>query len=225
MEAGADDYLAKPFDREELQARLLAAGRVMALHRQLAQQNAELAELNRALFDSARTDPLTGLGNRLRLWEDLQKTQAQVERYGYQYAVGLCDVDQFKAYNDRYGHQAGDEALRAVAQTIAAQCRAGDSAYRYGGEEFLLLLPEQSQVAATIALNRVRQAVQALGIPHAGNPSLAVLTLSGGIAVMQPGSAQSADALLTQADGALYDAKARGRNRIVIHEAASRLAS
>jgi len=118
MEAGADDYLAKPFDAEELRARLIAAARVIALHQRLAHQNAELVDLNLALGESARTDPLTGLGNRLRLREDLEATHGRMERYGAQYALGLCDVDHFKAYNDRFGHPAGDAALRAVAVAL-----------------------------------------------------------------------------------------------------------
>jgi two-component system chemotaxis response regulator CheY len=217
MEAGADDYLSKPFDPEELRARLTAAGRVLSLHRRLAQQNEELGALNTALAESARTDPLTGLGNRLRLWEDLQVAHSQVQRYGYQYAVALCDVDQFKAYNDRYGHVAGDEALRAVARAIAGQARSGDRAYRYGGEEFLVLLPAQAGFGAAIALNRIRQAVEALGITHEGNPPIGVLTISGGIAVTgdHVGDAQ---ALVSQADAALYQAKEAGRNRIVVHQ-------
>ncbi|HEY7063741.1 MAG TPA: diguanylate cyclase [Chloroflexota bacterium] len=220
MHAGADDYLAKPFDQEELQARLLAGGRVIGLHRQLAQQNAQLAELNRALGESARTDPLTGLGNRLRLWEDLQSVHGQAERYGHRYAMALCDVDHFKAYNDRYGHPAGDEVLRAVGQTLAAQCRTADRAYRYGGEEFLVLLPGQARDGAAIALNRMRELLAALAIPHAGNSPPGVVTMSAGIAVMEPGAGQTAEALLANADAALYQAKNDGRNRVVVHQPA-----
>ncbi|HEY7060211.1 MAG TPA: diguanylate cyclase [Chloroflexota bacterium] len=218
MQTGADDYLTKPFDRDALQARLLAAGRVMALHRRLATQNAALAELNRALYESARTDPLTGLGNRLRLWEDLHALEARAERYGYQYAIGLCDVDRFKAYNDQYGHQAGDTALQQVGQTIAAHCRVGDTAYRYGGEEFLVVLPEQSRTSAAIAMDRIRRAVQGLAIPHAGNAPSGVLTLSSGVALPAAAAPQTIEALLHAADSALYAAKHAGRNRIVAHD-------
>jgi diguanylate cyclase (GGDEF)-like protein len=218
MEAGADDYLGKPFDVDELRARLLAAARVTALHHRLAQQNAELEALNQALAERSRTDPLTGLGNRVRLQEDLDVIRGQIERYGMRYAVAICDVDYFKAYNDHYGHLAGDEALRAVAQTIATSCRSGDRAYRYGGEEFVILLPAPDTTAAAAALNRVRRNVQALAIPHAGNPPLGVLTISGGVAMATRGAAVSSDEMLAEADTALYQAKDAGRNAVVVYQ-------
>jgi len=221
MQAGADDYLAKPFDSEALQARLLAAGRVMALHNQLARKNAELEGLNRALAESARTDPLTGLGNRLRLWEDLEASQAQVERYAYRFALAMCDVDHFKAYNDSYGHLAGDEALRTVAHALAQQCRSGDRAFRYGGEEFVILFPAQDGAHAEIALTRICEAVGALAIPHTGNAPFGFLTISAGIAAADGSGRQTTESLLNAADEALYQAKESGRNRVVVHQASS----
>jgi len=215
MEAGADDYLAKPFDPEELRARLIAAARVTALHQRLAEQNAELAELNLALAESARTDPLTGLSNRLRLWEDLRRVHSQFERYGHQYAVALWDVDHFKAYNDHFGHSGGDEALCAVARTIAAEARTGDRAYRYGGEEFFVLLVGQLEDGAIMAMNRIREAVQSLAIPHPGNMPSGVLTISGGIAIAHKALKRSPEHLIQDADAALYRAKDAGRNRVV----------
>ncbi len=219
MSAGADDYLSKPWDAEELQARLFAAGRVMALHRQLERQNSELTELNRVLGTTARTDPLTGLSNRLQLSEDLADAQGRLDRYGFEYAVALCDVDHFKGYNDRYGHLAGDGALRAIAQVIASKCRVEDHAYRYGGEEFLILMAAPGALNAVNALTRIRRAVQALGIPHALNDPPGVLTISGGIAVPTAGILEDANALLTAADAALYEAKGTGRNRVVVFRA------
>jgi PleD family two-component response regulator len=128
--------------------RLTSALRVTELHRRLAVQNEELEQLNRMLFEQSRQDPLTSLGNRLRLREDLQVLQSRADRYGHSYAVVLCDVDFFKAYNDRYGHLAGDDVLRRVAATLSSGLRTGDTAYRFGGEEFLLVLPEQDAEAA-----------------------------------------------------------------------------
>ena len=212
LEAGADDYLSKPLDRDELGMRLTSALRVTELHRRLAVQNEELEKLNRMLFEQSRQDPLTSLGNRLRLREDLQVLQSRAERYGHSYTIVLCDVDFFKAYNDRYGHLAGDDVLRRVAATISSGLRTGDTAYRYGGEEFLVVLPEQDAEAAAAITDRLRQAVEDLGIPHADGTPSGVVTISVGVAV-STGSGDT-DGLLKAADRALYAAKEAGRNRV-----------
>jgi diguanylate cyclase (GGDEF)-like protein len=209
MEAGADDYLIKPVDLFSLQTRLIAAQRVTDLHAELDRHRAELAHL-------ARHDPLTGLANRRSLEEDLEMLQARSRRYGRSFAVAMCDLDHFKAYNDTFGHQAGDHALRAVAATIAGVLRLGDGVYRYGGEEFLLVLPEQTLDGALVAVERVRRAVEQLAIGHAGAGPGNVLTVSAGITAHRPGDATTAEELLAQADAALYRAKAAGRNRIAV---------
>jgi diguanylate cyclase (GGDEF)-like protein len=209
MEAGADDYLIKPVDLFDLQMRLIAAQRVTDLHAQLARHRAELAHL-------ARHDPLTGLGNRRSLDEDLEVLHARSRRYGRGYAVAMCDIDRFKAYNDTQGHQAGDQALRAVTATIAQELRGGDSVYRYGGEEFLLILPEQTLDTALVAVERVRSAVERLAIPQPSAAPEGVLTVSAGITAYAPGHQTTAAELLRQADAALYRAKSAGRNRIAV---------
>jgi diguanylate cyclase (GGDEF)-like protein len=208
MEAGADDYLIKPVDLFDLQARLIAAERVTNLHAELAQHRAELAHL-------AGHDPLTRLGNRRSLDQDLKVLHARSQRYGHRYCLAICDVDRFKAYNDAYGHQAGDQALAAVATTMAREVRAGDGVYRYGGEEFVLVLPEQTLETGLVAVERVRAAVRQLAIPHAAGPD-GVLTLSAGMAAFDPGEATTAEELLKRADAALYQAKSAGRNRVVL---------
>ena len=213
LEAGADDYLPKPLDRDELQVRLISAARVTSLHRKLAVQNSQLEKMNLRLFEQAREDPLTHLGNRLRLHEDLQDLKGRVDRYGHSLSVLLCDVDFFKRYNDHYGHLAGDEALRRVARTISSQRRSGDTAYRYGGEEFLVILPEQSIKTAGIFAERLRGAVEELGVPHEAREGQKVVTLSVGIATLSPRDPKSADGLLKEADAALYEAKSLGRNQ------------
>ncbi|WP_047864594.1 GGDEF domain-containing response regulator [Rubrobacter aplysinae] len=218
FEAGADDYLSKPLDRDELQVRLISARRLTALHRQLAEQRTELEELNARLADQARTDPLTHLGNRLQMREDIEVLHARTERYGHSYCAILCDVDHFKLYNDTYGHLAGDEALRLVARTVAQNVRRGDTIYRYGGEEFLALLPEQTLEASKRAAERIRGSVERLGITHGAKEPPGVLTISAGVAVLggveQRGPCMS-DALLKEADEALYEAKEAGRNRVI----------
>jgi diguanylate cyclase (GGDEF)-like protein len=213
LEAGADDYLSKPLDRDELGMRLTSALRVTKLHRRLALQNNELEKLNRMLFEQSHKDPLTTLGNRLRMREDLEALHARAKRYGHNYAAILCDVDHFKAYNDRHGHLAGDEVLQQVSGAISSSLRGADTAYRYGGEEFLIMLPEQDVEAATAVADRLRRAIEDLGIPHEANEGADVVTISAGVAALSiPG--EDPDHLLREADEALYAAKQSGRNRV-----------
>jgi diguanylate cyclase (GGDEF)-like protein len=212
MEAGADDYLIKPVDLFALQTRLIAARRVTDLHAELVRHRAQLAHL-------ARHDPLTGLANRRSMEADLETLQARSQRYGRGFAVAMCDLDHFKAYNDTYGHQAGDQILRTVAATLVEVLRLGDGVYRYGGEEFLLVLPEQTLDGALVAVERVRRAVEQLAIGHAAAGPEDRLTMSVGIAAVEPGRAITIKELLEQADAALYRAKAAGRNRIAVANA------
>ncbi len=218
MRAGADDYLAKPLDRDELEARLIAAARVTSLHRQLSEQRRELEKLNSELYKQARRDPLTRLGNRLRLREDLEDLRARVERYGHSYCAVLCDVDSFKLYNDHYGHLKGDEVLSKVADAILQTFRPGDASYRYGGEEFLIILPEQPLELASIAAARLRRAVEELEIPHEALGPDAVVTVSCGLAELSEGENKSIEDLLKEADLALYHAKGCGRNRVMVYK-------
>jgi diguanylate cyclase (GGDEF)-like protein len=198
MEAGADDLAAKPLDPVELDRMLIVAGRVTALHRRLHR--------------AARHDALTGVGNRLRLAEDVEALCGRAARYGHAYCVALFDVDRFKAFNDAEGHLAGDEILRAVAGALAATMRSGDTIYRYGGEEFLVLLPEQTLETAELAAERLRAAVEALALPH---PTGGVVTVSGGVAGVGDASS-TPEQLFELADQGLYRAKEAGRNRVVV---------
>jgi diguanylate cyclase (GGDEF)-like protein len=210
MEAGADDYVTKPLDPFTLQTRLLAADRVTSLH-------TELARYREALAAQARTDPLTGLRNRLTMTDELEHLHNSSERYGQDYCLAMCDLDEFKNFNDLYGHQAGDAAIKAVAATLAGQFREADAVYRYGGEEFLVLLPNQSGSGASAALDRTRAAVFGLGIPHSGS-SFGVLTISVGVSANVEGHRVSGERLIHEADDALYEAKAEGRNAVVFSE-------
>ncbi len=213
MEAGADDYFIKPLEPFDVQSRLVAAQRVTALHTQLADYRAQLEQLNGALTQEARTDPLTQLGNRLRLREDLQILHARAQRHARPYSIAMCDLDNFKSYNDSYGHPAGDKALQNVAAVLAADLRAGDTAYRYGGEEFTILYDADDLDHAVRAANRLRHAVANLAITHPGNPPHNVLTFSVGVATHEPGRQLTTTDVLQLADQALYVAKQRGRNQ------------
>lgn len=215
FEAGADDYLSKPLDREELQVRLISARRLTSLHHQLAEQRSELKKLNARFADQARTDALTGLGNRLLMQEDLASLDARKERYGQTYCAVLCDIDFFKPYNDTYGHPAGDEILRRVAGAIESHCRSGDVAYRYGGEEFLVILPEQTRKSGVAMAERLRQSIEGLKVPHETRKPPQIVTISASVAAVSKGAEKSAQAILREADEALYKAKEAGRNRVM----------
>jgi diguanylate cyclase (GGDEF)-like protein len=213
MTAGVDDYLVKPLDPDDLHARLISADRLTSLHRELKQHQSELEGINDELATIARRDPLTRLWNRRALEEDLELLEARVSRYGHHYCMALLDVDHFKAYNDANGHQAGDQVLQGVASHLKAQARGGDVVYRYGGEEFLCIFPEQSLSSGTLAVQRMRGGLERLAIPHAGN-ALGVVTLSAGLAMLEAGQTSSASEVLKRADEALYRAKELGRNRV-----------
>lgn len=214
IQAGADDYLGKPLDLDELQVRLISAARVTELHKQLNEQK-------RLLHEQARKDPLTGLGNRRALHEDLEVLAARARRYGHGYCAALYDVDHFKAYNDRHGHLAGDEVLREVAHVLAGRSRASDACYRFGGEEFLIVMPEQTLESARSAADLVRRSVEELRIPVGAGQTFATITVSVGVAALGAGEPNRADALLGKADVALYLAKEAGRNRVVARAAES----
>ena len=214
MEAGADDYLKKPFDTDDLNARLISAARVTALHERLNAQQSQLETLNRTLFEESRHDPLTRVGNRIALGEQLTRLSGMAERYGHQYCVALYDVDKFKAYNDTQGHVAGDQVLTTVAAALAGRARASDAVYRYGGEEFVVVLPEQTLETAADATERIRKDVSALAIPHPACGAGAVVTVSAGVAHLERSDGGDFEAVLKRADLSLYRAKALGGNRV-----------
>jgi diguanylate cyclase (GGDEF)-like protein len=174
----------------------------------------ELERLNAALAEQARRDPLTGLGNRLRLEEDLATYDARRVRYGHCYCVLLCDLDQFKALNDRQGHQAGDRVLCAVADSLVRESRTSDAVYRYGGDELLVLLAEQTLEGVLVVCERMRTAVHRLALAHPDNDA-GVVTISIGAATCPEGDHTDATDAIRRADWALYAAKEQGRNRIL----------
>jgi two-component system chemotaxis response regulator CheY len=218
MEAGADDYLPKPLDPAGLTARLVVAGRISELHRRLAAQQEEMVALNEALYLQARSDPLTGLANRLCLNEDLPGFARRVDG-GETFCAIMCDIDYFKLYNDRYGHAGGDDVLRKVAATLKATLRHGDHAYRFGGEEFLVVAPVRRDAEAEAIAERFRAAIERLAEPHDAS-ALGIVTLSVGSAVSRAAPAFKVAAWLAAADAALYRSKELGRNRMTFRPAA-----
>jgi two-component system, chemotaxis family, response regulator WspR len=214
MAGGADDVLTRADQPEQLHARLQVAERFLLVYRQFTDCQAELKRAQRALHQSARTDTLTQLRNRLQLNDDLDLFQGQLQRYGHRYATAIVDLDRFGSYNTSNSHLAGDEALRIVAQTVARQLRTGDRAYRYSGDELVILLPEQSTSSARIAAERIREAVDGLGLPHPGNPPWNIVTVSVGVAAFSDDMPATYDALLARAEAALRQAKSDGGNRV-----------
>lgn len=198
---GAADYVQKPIRPAIVRARVKT-------HLKLALQR-------RALEAMAMRDGLTGIANRRFFDEALERAVRQAVRAGASLGLAIVDVDHFKQYNDHYGHGAGDDALRRVADILAAYMRRpGDLAARYGGEEFVLLLPDVKDMA--LRLESLRGDVQNARIAHAHSPTEPVLTISGGAAVWAPGPALSGADLLALADRLLYEAKRQGRNRMVV---------
>lgn len=176
----------------------------------ILEEQALLINANTELRAQSREDPLLQIGNRRAMEGDLLKVAATAQRAGQPYAIALFDIDYFKPFNDHYGHVDGDHALQAVVTAIKHTMRHGDSLYRYGGEELLLLMPNSDLPGALFAAERARQAVQALALPHSYSP-YQVLTVSGGLA---SDFRLPLDQLIAAADKALYSAKAEGRNRI-----------
>jgi two-component system cell cycle response regulator len=203
LRSGADDYLRKPFDPAELDARVIAALRVKRLHD-------ALLDANRRLARQALTDHLTGLANRRHGGRQLEREIALCVRHGRLLALVRVDVDHFKAINDSHGHQAGDEVLVEVARRLAGAVRTGDELARWGGDEFVAILPDTDKAGAARAAERLRAAVAAAPV-RAGDMELAV-TISAGWAHW---AGDTPDDLLARADRALYRAKDAGRNTVL----------
>jgi diguanylate cyclase (GGDEF)-like protein len=189
------------------------------LNQLAAQQGRELRKLADDLRIAARVDPLTGVANRRRLDEDLEGVAHRAANVG-QGAALMIDIDRFKDYNDIHGHLAGDAILRQVAAALTAQTRPTDRIYRYGGEEFLVLLPGTSVAEAAVVAERQRAAVASLAIrsDRPGAPDDEVVTVSIGVARIAAGdeSPVEDDGWLRTADDAMYASKAAGRNRVSI---------
>ena len=206
LHAGAHDYLRKPFEPPELVARVAAAAQVKKLYDELHERNAALDRMS-------RVDALTGLFNRRHLEEELRRQGSTARRHGTPLAALLLDIDHFKRVNDTYGHPAGDLVLQEFGRRLQGHLRAGDVAGRWGGEEFLVLLPGTDRAAALTVAERIRAATSEAPVVTDGMPIL--VTVSGGCAVGWP---DGPDELVSRADAALYAAKAAGRNRIVAAE-------
>ncbi len=214
LHEGADDYLIKPLEREELRARLRVGERLLTLERELNERTAKLIELNAELESLACIDPLMDIGNRRHFHDMMAKIHHRACRYEQGYGVVICDVDHFKRFNDTYGHLAGDEVLKKVARTMERTLRSSDEIFRYGGEEIVVVLPGQLMDSTLLVAERIRRSVESLGIEH-GASSSGVFTLSCGVSVFDPETCKTGwEGVIDSADKALYRAKEQGRNRV-----------
>ena len=212
LESGADDYISKPYNFRELEARVRAMLRIKALQDELDQKNRELELANRRLKKLSITDGLTELFNHRHVHQLLHEEFERSARTGESIAVVMMDLDRFKAVNDTYGHPTGDVILYETAQIIQDTAREIDMVGRYGGEEFIAILPETGEEQAAHFAERVRQRVE--GNVYRDGPTEVRMTVSCGVAAKRQ-AIDSPEALLKAADEALYQAKHSGRNRVV----------
>src|SRR5580658_10345992 len=206
LEAGADDYLTKPFDQHELKVRLRAGTRIISLEHQLVAAKEELR-------DQATKDFLTRIWNRSSILGILERELVRGVRESRPVGVVLADLDHFKSVNDTYGHFAGDAVLREFTRRMQSSIRPYDAIGRYGGEEFLVILPGSDDANTTSQAERMRSALDLL--PMEINDEERIVTCSFGATSWQPGMEPDSEALIRIADDALYMAKHQGRNRVV----------
>ncbi|HUQ32684.1 MAG TPA: diguanylate cyclase, partial [Pyrinomonadaceae bacterium] len=210
LSLGANDYISKPFEAEELIARVSVAIRLKR-ERDSLRTRVEEARLRAELAqERAVTDALTGLLNRYGLQHTLAREHAQARRYNRPLSCLVIDIDNFKAINDTYGHPIGDLALQQIACVLREFVRASDTVFRYGGEEFLALLPETDLDGAIALAEKIRAAAAAR--PFGEGHRIFRLTLSAGVGCLR--DTESGHDMIARADLALYHAKELGRNRV-----------
>jgi len=211
LDAGADDYLTKPLDEAELLARMKTAQRVVDLEQRLRRMSEESMR-------QATTDALTEVYNRRYLMTELSAELERSRREEAPVSLIMCDIDKFKAVNDRFGHQTGDAVLKQFAGILVGCCRPNiDWVARYGGEEFVIVLPSTPLEGADVLAQRMRLAVESTPI-EGDRYSLAITASFGAAAVYRawPSPVQAAESLLERADACLYESKRQGRNQVTL---------
>lgn len=213
LSLGAVDYVTKPFQQDEVLARVRVHLTLRYLNRKVQEQAITLQNMNAELHRLANLDGLTEVANRRRFDQYLEEEWLHSAREQQYLSLVLCDIDYFKLYNDFYGHLAGDTCLRSVAKAIEdALMRPTDLVARYGGEEFVLVLPNTPPHGAIAIVERIQEQVRKLQIPHVKSGVDAHITLSLGISTQIASSELMPSSLIATADKALYSAKRKGRN-------------
>ena len=212
LESGADDYVTKPYDTQELLARVAIGERILKLEESLLTSRQQMTYL-------ATHDVLTGLLNRRAVQERAEAELNRANRESVPLSLILLDVDHFKSVNDRFGHAVGDQALQLVARLLTQRVRTYDWVGRWGGEEFLMVLPGTPLPEAGVAADRIREALEAAALPLAAGGEVK-MTVSLGVACVTPvaGRSPSLEEVVRQTDAALYRAKGLGRNRVCLAE-------
>jgi len=210
LHIGADDYLPKPYNELELNARIYASLRTKGLQDELRMKNKQLEELLDKVNYMAITDALTGLYNRRRFQDVLTGEFERTKRYKTPFTLIMLDIDHFKKVNDDFGHNTGDSVLKKVAKLILRSVREIDTAARFGGEEFMIVLPNTDGTNARIVAERMREAIASHKFTDIDRP----ITVSIGIAGMPDDRVTNEDQMIRCSDIALYRAKQNGRNRV-----------
>jgi diguanylate cyclase (GGDEF)-like protein len=215
IEAGADDFISKPFNKLELLARVKSLLRIKHLNKELQSKIQLLERAQKKLKKLAITDGLTGIFNYRFFKEQLHKEIIRAQRHDKHLSIAMLDIDFFKKYNDTHGHPAGDAVLKNIAEILVKNIRTIDLAARYGGEEFAIIFVETDKAAAGFVASKLKQLVEDYKFPYESTQPNGKITVSMGVATY-PENGKTSDDLIAIADKRLYRAKKEGRNRVVL---------